>query len=111
MDAGGSVEKIIKSLIQSGDWQVSIHGQRKLQERQLLLSEILEASISATVVEEYPNYFHGPSILFLAKMADGLEIHVMWGIKEPEAITAYLVTAYIPDPDEWLSDNVTRKET
>jgi hypothetical protein len=72
------------------------------------LSEIVNVSLSALIVEEYPTYFHGPSILFLAKMADGLEIHVMWGIKLPEADTAYLVTAYVPDPKEWLSDNMTR---
>jgi hypothetical protein len=111
MADGNSLEQSIKALIQRGAWQVSVHGQRKLQERQLILSEIVSASITATVVEEYPSYFHGPAILFLTKMADGLEIHVMWGIKLPLASCAYLVTAYLPDPKDWLPDNMTRKKS
>ncbi len=104
-----TIEHTIKSLVAKDHWQVTVHGQRKLQERKLILSEITDATARARLIEEYPDYHHGPAALFLIMLTADLAIHVLWGISKAKSDTAYLVTAYVPDESEWMPDRMTRK--
>ena len=92
---------LIQRLVASGEVRVSEHGYDELAEDQISVSEILSAVGSGTVVEDYPDYPKGRSVLVLQLDVAGRAIHVVWGIPKGFESPAVLVTAYRPDPTRW----------
>jgi len=91
----------ICALISVGEVRISDHGYDELAEDQLTAREVVAGVQEAVVVEEYPNYPKGPSVLLLQKDRAGDPIHVVWGIPRSFDKPVVLVTAYRPDPDRW----------
>ncbi|MDZ7686956.1 MAG: DUF4258 domain-containing protein [Gammaproteobacteria bacterium] len=61
------------------------------------------------MIEDYPEFGKGPSVLVLAFDREENPIHVVWGIPKAHSTPAVLVTAYRPDPNRWNGD-FTRRE-
>jgi hypothetical protein len=61
------------------------------------------------LIEDYPGYPKGASVLVLQIDKDGQPVHVVWGIPEGQERPAVLVTAYRPDPDRWNENFMKRK--
>lgn len=74
----------------------------------ILGSDLAEAIGAAEVVEDYPTYYAGPSVLVLLSDTVG-PVHALWGLKSGTDRPAVLVTAYRPDPLQWHDDNRTRR--
>src|SRR5690606_30656016 len=90
----------IRQRIDSGKFRVSDHAQGRLDERGLLLSDILASVASWSIIETYESGRMGPS--FLAKhVLPGGPIHAVWGMIEENAVHAVLVTVYLPDKEKW----------
>jgi hypothetical protein len=49
------------------------------------VEDILNGVAEADLVEDYPKYFKGPSVLVLQKDAKDLPIHIVWGIPKGAA--------------------------
>ena len=77
------------------------HGYDELAGDQLTAREVVAGVQEALVVEEYPNYPKGPSVLLLQKDRAGEPIHVVWSIPKGYDKPVVLVTAYRPDPERW----------
>jgi hypothetical protein len=92
---------LIQRLVASGEVRVSEHGYDELAEDGITVSEILVRTGSGTVVEDYPDYPKGRSVLVLQLDNAGRAIHVVWGIPKGFQSPAVLVTAYRPDPARW----------
>lgn len=91
----------IKRLVVSGDVRISEHGYDELAEDNLSVREIVESIDRAILVEDYPDFPKGPSVLVLQADSNEQPIHVVWGIPRGHDAPAVLVTAYRPDPDRW----------
>lgn len=91
----------IRVLIGAGEVRISDHGYDELAEDQLTAREVVAGIQEAVVVEEYPEYPKGPSILLLQRDRASKPIHVVWGIPLGYDKPAVLVTAYRPDPERW----------
>jgi hypothetical protein len=101
---------LIQSLVASGEVRVSEHGYDELVEDGITVSEILVGIGSGTVVEDYPEYPKGRSVLVLQLDDAGRPIHVVWGIPKGFQRPAVLVTAYRPDPARWDGRFIERRK-
>lgn len=100
----------ILRLVQSGDVKISDHGYDELAADNIFVRDVMATVADAVVVEDYPNYPKGPSVLLLQKDRAGNAIHVVWGIPKGASSPAVLVTAYRPDLERWEKDFVRRKK-
>lgn len=96
-------ERILE-LIARREVRVSEHGYDELAHDGILVREVLVGARQGLVIEDYPNYPKGPSVLVLQQDERGRPIHVVWGIPRNCSDPAVVVTAYRPDPERWTAD-------
>jgi hypothetical protein len=80
----------VQALVRQGDVRVSRHGFRELAADDILLGDVIAGMETAIVVEEYPVFVKGPSILVLQRDSNQRPIHVVWGIPKDGATPAVL---------------------
>ena len=99
----------ILSLVSKGEVRISDHGYDELAEDNIFARNIIDGVREAIVVENYPDYPKGSSVLVLQKDQDGKPVHVVWGIPRHADSPAVVITAYRPDPDKRTNDFLRRK--
>lgn len=100
----------IQSLVQSGDVKISDHGYDELAADDIFVRDVMATVASGIIIEDYPDFPKGPSVLVLQKDREGRVIHVVWGIPKGASSPAVLVTAYRPDSERWTDDCLRRKK-
>lgn len=98
----------IVSLIGDRKLRVSAHALKKLIADGILIEPLIEGISQAILVEDYPDYFKGPTVKVLQFDTRGMPIHLVWGLPAGAQEPAVLVTAYRPDPDRW-TDHFSRR--
>ncbi len=98
----------IKQLVESGDVRITEHGYNELANDQLTAREIVRGIESAILIDDYPDFPKGASILVLQTDINDQPIHVVWGIPKGHDSPAVLVTAYRPDSGRW-NDTFTER--
>ena len=99
----------IQVLVSLGDVRISEHGYDELADDGLTAREVVAGIGQAKVVEEYPDFPKGPSVLLLQWLEDDTPVHTVWGIPKGHERPAVLVTAYRPDPARWDQSLMRRK--
>ena len=102
--------KRIRELVGRREVYVSDHGYDELANDGIFIQDILAGVLDAIVIEDYPDYYKGPSVLVFQRDEQGA-IHVVWGISKNTTSPAVLITAYRPDPDRWSEDYQRRKQS
>ncbi len=100
----------VQALVLSGEVEVSRHGLQELAADGILLVDAVAGIAAASLVEDYPDFHKGPSVLVLQRDSANKPIHVLWGIERNTATPAVLVTAYRPDPRLWSEDFARRRK-
>jgi hypothetical protein len=100
----------LKHLVASGDVRISEHGYEELANDDLTAREVVSGIDKAILVEDYPDYPKGASVLVLQIDTHGQPVHVVWGIPKGYTRPAVLVTAYRPDPSRWDAEFKRRKD-
>jgi Domain of unknown function (DUF4258) len=96
-------------LVAAGKFEITGHALYELNNDNLLVQDIISGVPEAIVVETYPDYHKGPSMLVLQHDHDGKPVHALWGTAKGTDTPVYLVTAYRPDPARWSTDFLKRK--
>ena len=86
---------------------ISLHGQLRLNERNISVDDIMNAIDNGEIIEQCPKDFPFPSCLILGISVNNIYIHVVVSMNENKI---YLITAYVPSSDKWEADLKTRKE-
>jgi hypothetical protein len=76
-------------------------------ERMIRRQEIRNVVEHGEIIEDYPNDVRGHSCLMLGFGFDRRPIHVVCA---PKSEYLAIITAYLPDPDEWSDDYRVRKK-
>ncbi len=75
-------------------------------ERMITPTEVKAVIEKGVLIEDYPDDQRGHSCLLLGFAARGVPIHLVCAAKEEYLA---IITAYIPNRDEWTNDFKTRK--
>lgn len=102
--------EVVKRLVAAGEVRISEHGYDEMANDLINARDVLSGVEAAAVVEDYPDFHKGASVLVLESDADGQPIHVVWGIPKGQTGPAVLVTAYRPDPGRWSIDFLVRSK-
>lgn len=86
---------------------ISLHGQLRLNERNITVDDVMNAIDNGEIIEQYPDDFPFPSCLILGLSINDVYIHIVVSMNDDKI---YLITAYIPDTDKWEADMKTRKQ-
>jgi len=70
----------VRELVDNGEVRISLHGYEELGADGIRVRDVVEGLLEAVVVEDYPEYHKGPSVLVLERDSSGQPIHVVWGI-------------------------------
>lgn len=85
---------------------ISLHGQLRLNERNISIDDVMNAIDNGEIIEQYPKDFPFPSCLILGLSIKNVYIHIVVSMHDEKI---YLITAYVPSTDKWESDLKTRK--
>lgn len=99
----------VRENVDAGRVRVSEHAFQELHDDTIDLQDIVSGLATATTVEDYPDYWKGPSVLCLQRDAENKLIHVLWGLSKQAPEIAIIITAYKPDPERWSDNFMTRK--
>ena len=86
---------------------ISLHGQLRLNERNITVDDVMNAIDNGEIIEQYPDDFPFPSCLILGLSINGVYIHIVVSMNDDKI---YLITAYVPDTDKWEADMKTRRQ-
>ena len=93
-----------------GEIRISEHGYDEMAEDGIRVRDVIDGVAECILVEDYPSFGKGPSVLVRQWDAKGEAIHVVWGIPRGHSSPAVVVTAYRPDPARWSDDFLERRQ-
>ena len=82
------------------------HSRKRFLERGIMVQDIVNAIDTGEIIEDYPEDYPFPSCLIMGKNHNKI-IHIVAAIDNG---MIFLITAYLPDIDNWKTDGKTRKE-
>ena len=86
---------------------ISLHGQLRLNERNITVDDVMNAIDNGEIIEQYPDDFPFPSCLILGLCINDVYIHIVVSMNDDKI---YLITAYVPNTDKWEADLKNRKQ-
>ncbi len=96
--------KSIRDKIQAGEYRFSEHAVKRMIKRSIGRFEVEEAIISGEVIEEYPEDKYSSSCLVYGKTKKGRNLHIQVSLP-PKVV---VITAYEPEPSEWVDCRIRR---
>jgi Domain of unknown function (DUF4258) len=97
----------IQELVAEGRVRLSEHALSRLLKHGVKYRDVLAGAVDAIVVEDYPDYVHGPAVLVLQKDRDDMPVHALWGLPASGEQLAFVITVYRPD-HRWSPDKLRR---
>lgn len=96
----------LRKLCNDDTIQVTSPVLKRCRERNITLDDIISCIMSGEIIEDYPNDYPHPSALIMG-YKNGNPIHLVAGIGNDKL---WIITAYLPDPNQWNHNFKIRKE-
>lgn len=103
--SGLNISEFIKERVLAGYYQIKLHALQRINERGIMPSEIKEALINCSVVEDYPDDKRGHSCLVWGRTKGGKDLHFVCGLADN---TVWVITIYEPDMLKWETPHKRR---
>jgi hypothetical protein len=76
------ISGLIREKVLDGQYQIKLHALQRINERGILPSEVKEALLDCSVVEDYPDDKRGHSCLVWGKIRGGKDLHLVCGLTD-----------------------------
>ena len=83
----------------------TLHALKRIRERGIKSSNVIDCIKNGRIIEEYPDDRPFPSCLICGQMKDDY----LHAVVSTDGAEITIITAYIPDADEWENYYTTRK--
>lgn len=99
--------EVIKEYIAKRKIDWTNHCLNRLNQRDILISDVKKAISSGKIIEYYFDDYPYPSCLILGYNKNKEILHIVCGMSED---LVHIITAYYPDTKEWEEDMKTRRK-
>jgi hypothetical protein len=83
--------------------KISLHAAEEALSEEITRSEIEAALLSGQVLEDYPDWWLGPSCLIYGRTAPGRDLHL---VVSYTVLPITIITVYEPRPPKWATPTV-----
>jgi len=97
----------IAKYVEESSLRWTSHILERLFQRNISIDDVKAVLSNCEILEQYPNDYPFPSCLVFGHSIDGRIIHVVCG---SNGVELWLITAYLPNPDEWSEDLKQRRK-
>lgn len=96
---------VIQEAFMQGNYQYTQHAFIRTTSRRISRSELEQVIQSGEIIEDYPHDKYGPSCLIFGTTTEKRPLHIQCSL--PPYVK--IITAYQPDPAEWIDYRFRRK--
>ncbi len=100
----------IQVICEAGNIIWSNHAAKRMMNRGISRAEVIQCIRTGEIIEQYPDWYAGPSCLVYGITAGNAVLHVVVGMVYSEADTIHIVTVYRPSLEEFMPDLKTRRK-
>ena len=80
--------------------KISLHATEEALAEEITRSEIEAAMLNAQVLEDYPDWWLGPSCLISGRTDAGRDLHI---VASYSGLPVMIITVYEPRPPKWIT--------
>lgn len=99
MDAS-AILKRLKQAVEEHQVKISLHAAEEALAEEITRPEIEWAMLNARLLEDYPDWWLGPSCLIYGQTESGRGLHLVVSYAE---LPATIITVYEPRPPKWIT--------
>jgi hypothetical protein len=98
-----SMLKLFKEAVHKQQVKISLHAAEEALTEHITRAEIEAALLGAQVLEDYPDWWLGPSCLVYGQAYTGRDLHIVVSYSE---LPVTVITVYEPRPPKWRTPTI-----
>jgi hypothetical protein len=98
-----SILELFKEAVHEQQIKISLHAAEEALTERISRAEIEAALLSAQLLEDYPDWWLGPSCLVYGQTQAGRDLHMVASYSE---LPITIITVYEPRPPKWHTPTV-----
>lgn len=95
-----SILDLFKRAVRERQIKISLHAAEEALAEHITRPEIEDAMLNAQLLEDYPDWWLGPSCLVYGQTSAGRDLHV---VVSYSGFPVTIITVYEPQPPKWLT--------
>jgi hypothetical protein len=91
---------LFKRAVREHQVKISLHAAEEALAEQITRPEIEEAMVNAQLLEDYPDWWLGPSCLIYGQTSRRRDLHIVASYSD---LPVTIITVYEPHPPKWVT--------
>ena len=96
----GTVFNLLKQAVETRQIKISLHAAEEALAENITRAEIESALLTAELLEDYPDWWLGPSCLVYGRSEAKRDLHL---VVSYSGLPVTIITVYEPQPPRWVS--------
>jgi hypothetical protein len=98
-----AILELLKQVVAEHEIKISLHAAEEALAEEITRPEIESAMLTAQLLEDYPDWWLGPSCLIHGRTKSGRSLHLV--VSYP-GLPVTIITVYEPRPPKWTTPSV-----